>query len=255
LDALMNRVSGRDESRQSADGALAQITDDDYQRLTGETLRQTLDIANWKQGIEALADFPRLEREVVAATRNAAEVRANIRKHVFPALRGDSAQGAKALPHAGVHKVTPELGRVDIVASDDISRRGSELIFINHVRDSRFPIGGLEGMRQQLRDDEWDRIKHLIPGKKGDPGRTGKDNRLFVEAVLWLARTGAPWRDLPSEAGNWNTIWRRFSRWAKRGVWERILQALSDDPDFEHVIIDATIVRAHQHSAGGKGGF
>jgi putative transposase len=110
-------------------------------------------------------------------------------------------------------------------------------------------------MRHQLRDDQWDRIKDLIPGKEGDPGRTGMDNRLFVESVLWLARTGAPWRDLPKEAGNWNSVWKRFSRWAKQGVWERILHAFADDPDLEHVIIDATIVRAHQHSAGAKGGF
>jgi putative transposase len=108
--------------------------------------------------------------------------------------------------------------------------------------------------RHRLTDAQWDRIKDLVPGREGDPGRTGEDNRGFVEAVLWVARTGAPWRDLPSEL-KWNSVWRRFSRWAKRGVWERILQALADDPDFEHVIIDATTIRAHQHSAGGKGGF
>ena len=108
--------------------------------------------------------------------------------------------------------------------------------------------------RHRLTDEQWDRIKDVLPGKDGDPGRTGKDNRRFVEAVLWLARTGAPWRDLPCDLV-WNSVWRRFSRWAKRGVWDRILQALADDPDFEHVIIDATIIRAHQHAAGAKGGF
>jgi putative transposase len=92
-----------------------------------------------------------------------------------------------------------------------------------------------------------------VPGKAGDPGATGRDNRLFVEAVLWLARTGAPWRDLPRELGNWNSVWRRFARWAVRGVWERLFAAMADDPDFEYVIVDATIVRAHQHSAGAKG--
>jgi transposase len=109
--------------------------------------------------------------------------------------------------------------------------------------------------RHRLTDEQWNRIEPLVPGKDGDPGRHGKDNRLFVEAVLWLAKTGAPWRDLPNECGNWNSIFRRFSRWTKRGVWHRLLQALSDDPDFENVSIDATIIRAHQHSAGGKGGF
>jgi transposase len=109
--------------------------------------------------------------------------------------------------------------------------------------------------RHRLTDEQWNRIEPLVPGKDGDPGRHGKDNRLFVEAVLWLAKTEAPWRDLPNECGNWNSIFRRFSRWTKRGVWHRLLQALSDDPDFENVSIDATIIRAHQHSAGGKGGF
>jgi putative transposase len=88
-------------------------------------------------------------------------------------------------------------------------------------------------------------------------GRRGErqGNRLFVDAVLWVARTGAPWRDLPAELGNWNSTWRRFDRWARAGVWERLFAALADDPDFEYVIIEATIVRAHQHSAGGKGGL
>lgn len=109
--------------------------------------------------------------------------------------------------------------------------------------------------RHRLSDAQWQRIAPLVPGKTGDPGRHGEDNRLFVEAVLWLARTGAPWRDLPATFGHWNSVFRRFSRWAKRGVWARILAALSEDPDLEHLIIDATIIRAHQHAAGGKGGF
>jgi len=109
--------------------------------------------------------------------------------------------------------------------------------------------------RHCLKDEQWLRIEPLVPGKDGDPGRHGRNNRLFVESVLWLAKTGAPWRDLPNEFGNWNSVFRRFSRWAKRGVWHRLLHALSDDPDFENVSIDGTIVREHQHSAGGKGGF
>jgi len=108
--------------------------------------------------------------------------------------------------------------------------------------------------RHRLTDPQWDRIAPFASGKAGDPGRHGADNRLFVESVLWLARTGAPWRDLPEMFGPWNSVFRRFSRWAKRGVWSRILEALSDDPDLEHLIIDETIVRTHQHAAGGKGG-
>ena len=110
-------------------------------------------------------------------------------------------------------------------------------------------------IRTVLSQAQWHRIKDLVPGKVTDRGVTGGDNRLFVEAVLWVARTGAPWRDLPAEFGNWNSTFRRFSRWSKRGVWESLFKALADDPDFEYVILDATIVRAHQHAAGAKGGL
>ena len=101
-----------------------------------------------------------------------------------------------------------------------------------------------------LRDDQWARIEGLLQGKDGDRGRTGANNRLFVEAVLWMARTGAPWRDLPPEFGPWNTAFRRFSRWADKGVWQNIFTRLSEDADFEEVFLDSTIVRAHQHAAG-----
>ena len=109
--------------------------------------------------------------------------------------------------------------------------------------------------RRRLTDAQWQRIEKLCPGKEGDKGRHGADNRLFVEAVLWINRTGAPWRDLPEEFGSWNSVFQRFRRWAKNGVWECIFNALRDDPDYEYlIIIDATIVRAHQHSAGAKKG-
>src|SRR5262249_22649068 len=110
-------------------------------------------------------------------------------------------------------------------------------------------------IRHRLTDEQWSRIEHLVPGKPGDPGRSGKDNRLFVDAIVWMARTGTPWRDLSPFFGKWNSVWKRFRRWAKAGVWERLLAALADDPDFESIIIDGTIIRAHQHAAGGKGGF
>ncbi len=101
-----------------------------------------------------------------------------------------------------------------------------------------------------LRDDQWARIEHLLPGKAGDPGCTAKDNRLFVEAVLWILRTGSPWRDLPRELGNWHSTYVRFARWRDRGVWERMADVLGGDADMEQLFIDSTIVRAHQHSAG-----
>lgn len=106
-----------------------------------------------------------------------------------------------------------------------------------------------------LSDAQWERIAPLLPGKEGDPGRSGEDNRLFVEAVLWLVRTGSPWRDLPDDFGHWNSAFRRFRRWAKNDVFERIFQALSGDPDFEYAIVDGTIVRVHQHGTGAKGGL
>ena len=105
-----------------------------------------------------------------------------------------------------------------------------------------------------LTDAQWRRIERLIPGKEGDRGRHGENNRLFVDAVLWLVRAGAPWRDLPEEFGNWNSVFQRFRRWAKKGVWESLFNALVADPDFEYLIIDSTIVRAHQHAAGAKKG-
>ena len=98
--------------------------------------------------------------------------------------------------------------------------------------------------RRVLRDDQWERIKELLPGKASDRGVTAKDNRLFVEAVLWIGRTGAPWRDLPPELGNWHTTFTRFARWAMAGVWERVFQAISGDRDWEEVMLDSTAVRA-----------
>ncbi len=109
--------------------------------------------------------------------------------------------------------------------------------------------------RDILSDAQWERIEPLLPGKPGDPGRSAADNRVFLEAVLWMARTGAPWRDLHQRFGRWNSVFRRFRRWAQKGVFESLFNALSDDPDFEYVMIDGTIVRVHQHGAGARGGL
>jgi transposase len=108
--------------------------------------------------------------------------------------------------------------------------------------------------RYGLRDDQWARIAHLLPGRVGHVGGTARDNRLFVEAVLYRYRAGIPWRDLPERFGDWKNVHRRFSRWAASGVWERVFQELSADADNEYAMIDATIVRAHQHSAGARKG-
>src|SRR3979490_2705973 len=106
--------------------------------------------------------------------------------------------------------------------------------------------------RYALRDDQWDRIKDFLPGREGHVGGTAADNRLFVEAVLYRYRAGIPWRDLPERFGDWKIVHQRFSRWAKSGVFERIFKLLASDHDNEYMMIDATIVRAHQHSAGAR---
>jgi transposase len=101
-----------------------------------------------------------------------------------------------------------------------------------------------------LSDDQYARIVQLLPGKATDPGRTAADNRVFVEAVLWIARTGSPWRDLPPDFGPWNSVYKRFARWSRAQVWHTVFAELAGDADFEEVFIDSTIVRAHQHAAG-----
>ena len=106
-----------------------------------------------------------------------------------------------------------------------------------------------------LSDDQWERAAPHLPGKVGDPGRPGADNRMFLEAVLWVARVGGPWRDLPETFGNWNSVFQRFRRWALKGVFARLFEVLSGDPDFEYALIDGTIIRVHQHGTGAKGGL
>ena len=108
--------------------------------------------------------------------------------------------------------------------------------------------------RHEITDEKWKQIEPLLPGRDGDPGRSAEDNRKFVNACLWIAKTGAPWRDLPERFGKWNTVFQRFNRWCKNGVWEGVLKALGGDSELENLVLDSTIVRAHQHAAGGKGG-
>jgi len=106
--------------------------------------------------------------------------------------------------------------------------------------------------RYGLRDDQWERISNLLPGRVGHVGVTARDNRLFVEAVLYRYRAGIPWRDLPERFGDPIKIHTRFSRWAKSGVWARVFAVLASDADNDYAMIDSTIVRAHQHSAGAQ---
>ena len=109
--------------------------------------------------------------------------------------------------------------------------------------------------RYALRDDQWGRIVLLFPGKAGDVGATAQDNRLFVEAVLYRYRASIPWRDVPEPFfWGWRVIHTRHMRWSRKGVWEHVFKDLSKDADDEYAMFDSTIVRAHQHSAGAKGG-
>ena len=108
--------------------------------------------------------------------------------------------------------------------------------------------------RYALRDDQWERIRDLLPGRAGQPGAQARDNRLFVDAVLYRYRAGIPWRDLPVRFGDFRVVHLRHTRWGQSGVWQRVLDALAQDADNEYAMIDSTIVRAHQHSAGAQGG-
>lgn len=94
----------------------------------------------------------------------------------------------------------------------------------------------------------------IYPGREGHVGGTANDNRLFVEAVLYRYRAGIPWRDLPARFGDFRVVHTRHTRWSKSDVWQQVFEHLADDADNEYVMLDATIVRAHQHSAGAKGG-
>lgn len=111
--------------------------------------------------------------------------------------------------------------------------------------------GPLVGHRHAISDADWDRLQHLLPGRPGQPGWVARDNRQFLDAVLWISKTGAAWRDLPERLGHWNSQWRRFDRWARKGVWGAVFAALQD-PDLEWLILDSTVVRAHPAAAGAK---
>ena len=112
----------------------------------------------------------------------------------------------------------------------------------------------LQPKRYELTQAQWERIAPMLPGKASDPGRTGGDNRLFVNGCLWVLRSGAHWHDLPERYGKWKTLHKRFTRWAKAGVWDEVFAALIKDRDNRYLMLDSTLVRAHQQAATGKGG-
>jgi transposase len=106
--------------------------------------------------------------------------------------------------------------------------------------------------RHELSDAEWKRIEGILPVRTGPRSKRG--DRDFVNAVIWRVRTGVPWRDLPERFGSWKTVYNRFDRWSKAGIWKRIFEELAIEVDEAGSLLDATIVRAHQDAAGGKGG-
>lgn len=113
----------------------------------------------------------------------------------------------------------------------------------------------LMAKRYELSEDQWQRIEAMLPGKRSDPGRTGTDNRNFVNGVLWVLRSGARWHDLPERYGKWKSVHKRFTRWAKAGVWEKVFNSLIKDRDNAYLMLDSTLVKAHQQAATGKGGL
>ena len=108
--------------------------------------------------------------------------------------------------------------------------------------------------RHDISDKLWALLSPHLPGSSGSVGRPASDNRLFINAVFWILRTGAPWRDLPPGLGNWKNRQRRFCRWRDRGVWEKLLDLVIDDPDYEWLMIDASHCKVHPHASGAKGG-
>lgn len=109
--------------------------------------------------------------------------------------------------------------------------------------------------RYELTDQEWNRIKDLLPPEKsGKRGRPSKDNRMILNAMVWIARSGAPWRDLPERYGPWETVYSRFRKWINDGILDNIFRVLGLDAELDELFMDSSIVQAHQHSAGAKKG-
>jgi transposase len=114
--------------------------------------------------------------------------------------------------------------------------------------------------RHELTDEQWARLAPLLPPQKPHTGRPGKDLRTIINGIHWILRTGAPWRDLPARYGQWKTVYSRFLRWQQAGVWAKIWTALQEQADadgrfdWELHSVDGSVIRAHQHAAGAKGG-
>ena len=109
--------------------------------------------------------------------------------------------------------------------------------------------------RYELSDEEWEQVKDLLPGeRRGKSGRPAKDNRTMLNGMVWIARSGAPWRDLPERYSPWQSVYSRFRKWIEEGILDNIFRVLALDADEENLSMDSTIIKAHQASAGAKRG-
>ena len=108
--------------------------------------------------------------------------------------------------------------------------------------------------RHDISDRVWKLLEPHLPGRRGAWGRVAQDNRRFINAVFWILRTGAPWRDLPPEYGDWKNTNRLFCRWRDKGIWEKLFKLFVQEPDFEWLMIDASYIKVHPHAAGAVGG-
>ena len=115
-------------------------------------------------------------------------------------------------------------------------------------------LGMISHRRHDISDKVWNLLEPHLPGRSGHVGRPASDNRLFINAVFWILRTGAPWRDLPPDYGHWKNVHRRFCRWRDKGIWEKLLEILVDEPDYEWIMIDASHIKVHPHATGAQGG-
>lgn len=108
--------------------------------------------------------------------------------------------------------------------------------------------------RHNISGRMWKLLEPYLPGRKGSSGRSAKDNRKFINAVIEVLRIGAPWRDLPPKYGDWKNTHQRFSRWRDKGIWVKLFNMFVQDPDFEWLMIDASYIKVHPHASGARGG-
>ena len=119
---------------------------------------------------------------------------------------------------------------------------------------SKIKMGEKTYSRFDISDPEWELLEPQMTGQPGQHGGIAKDNRKFINAVVWILKTGSPWRDLPPNYGKWGTVHQRFIRWQQKGMWKKLFEILKGDKNFEWLMLDSIYVKAHQHAVGARGG-